>query len=491
MMPLTYIEIGVCVLLLVFLLWKECLRPDRSRLAGRVVATVLAVAALAGLVVPIHYYRVVKAPPVAALPPGPSPRGIVAVDWERRLMKGDRLQVQGKWAEGGRPTRVKVLLMGLGGVMDSVISDSDFTLGTVPAQTGRAVYQLVAVLGADTLEREDIPVQVETGKPLKILMLAAAPDFENTFFVNWLASDGQQVASRTAVSKNNYQSSFANMAPRSLDMLTPGLLDGFDVVIADSSAIPVAGSPGMAVLRRQVEEKGLGLIIRLDSADPAGAGMGWGRLGLRIFARDSSKRAAVAGRLYGSGKVVFTTLNATYAQMMKGQRQAYAAYWSAILRRVSREKEPGEEWQLQPALPRVGEPVAAVVQTGAAAPQGLIGEEGGNPVNIYLAQEEMLPFRWRGTYWPTAAGWQVVRTLQGDTAWLYVWPRTAWAALYGRKAGSGDGAESGAGGRSGNKAGLREAVVLPPYWAYTLFLLSVFFLWVEKKIARMSSKLQT
>jgi hypothetical protein len=261
-------------------------------------------------------------------------------------------------------------------------------------------------------------------------------------------------------------------------VLTPALLDGFDVVIAESPALPAVGSPGMAVLRRQVEEKGLGLIIRLDSADPAGVGMGWGRLGLRVFARDSSKRAAVAGRLYGSGKVVFTTLNATYVRMMTGQRQAYAAYWSAILRRVSREAQAGEVWQLIPALPRVGEPVAAVVQTVASAPQGLIGEEGDGPVNVYLAQEEMLPFRWRGTYWPTAAGWQVVRTLQGDTTWSYVWPRAAWAALYGkqRKAGT----ESGA----ANKAGLREAVALPAYWAYTLFLVSVLFLWVERKIAR-------
>jgi hypothetical protein len=131
-------------------------------------------------------------------------------------------------------------------------------------------------------------------------------------------------------------------------------------------------------------------------------------------------------------------------------------------------------------LPRVGEPLAVVVQTGVAAPQGLIGEEDSVPVNVYLAQEELLPFRWRGEYWPTAAGWQVMRTLEGDTAWSYVWPRTAWAALYGKQRKAGDGTESGAASR----AGLREAVALPAYWAYTLFLVSVLFLWVERKMAR-------
>jgi hypothetical protein len=319
-----------------------------------------------------------------------------------------------------------------------------------------------------------------------------------------------------------------------LEVLTSSLLDGFDVVMADASALPAAGSPGLAVLRRQVEEKGLGLVVRVDSAGPGGVGIGGTgqveivrsrdslappylreRVGLRVLARDSSMRATVGGSLYGSGKVVFTTLNSTYVRMMTGQRQAYAAYWSDILRRVSRETRPGEEWQLIPALPRVGEPVTAVVQTGAGpGVQGLIGEEGGGPgessgeaageqapVTVYLAQEEMLPFRWRGTYWPAAAGWHVVRTLQGDTTWAYVWGREAWAALYGEqrmretgeygkervRAGraTGNGTVSGA----GNRAVTREAVTLPIYWAYILFLLSVLFLWIERKMAGMSGKI--
>ncbi len=481
MIPQAYIQGGACLVLLVFLLSKERLRPDRSHLAWRVVATVLAVTALAGIVLPLHYYREVKAlpAPVAVLQPGTLPKGMVAVDWQRRLMKGEKLEVQGHWSG----LRAKLLLMGLGGVMDSTVTDGGFSLGTVPAQIGNAVYQLVAVSGADTLEREDIPVQVETGKPLKVLILAGAPGFENTFFMNWLASDGQQVANRTEVSRNNYQSSFANMLSRSLDVLTPALLDGFDVVVADSSALPAAGSPGGAALRRQVEEKGLGLIIRVDSAGMKG--VGWGKEGLRVLTRDSSMRAAVDGRLYGSGKVVFTMLNATYVRMMAGQRQAYAAYWSTLLRRVSRETGPGEEWQWVPELPRVGEPVTVRVRTGAAAPvQGLVSEESGSTVNVYLAQGAVLPFEWRGTYWPTAVGWQMLHTLQGDTTWAYVWPGAAWTALYGQRRLQEASAHRGKEAQTGLP--LREAVPIPTYWFYILFLLSVLFLWVERKMAGMS-----
>ncbi len=123
-------------------------------------------------------------------------------------------------------------------------------MGTTPAQRGRAVYTLAvvamggrrgaAVAGGDTLEREDIPVEVKQGRSLRVLLLAASPDFENTFLSGWLSGQGDAVASRTTVSKDKYQVGFANMAERALDVLTPALLEGFDVGIADSGGL-IAG----------------------------------------------------------------------------------------------------------------------------------------------------------------------------------------------------------------------------------------------------------
>ena len=504
MMFRSYIEIGICLALLVFLLWMEGGRTDRSRLTGRVAASVLAVAALAGMVLPLTYRRSVDmAAPHLAAPvfhPDSAAGGVVAVNWQRRLFAGERLRVQGHWQEavgtragdrGGRARQwrpggpVKLLLMGLGTVLDSADANGDFSLGTTPAQTGRAVYRLVALSGADTLEQEEIPVEVGHGQSLKILILAAAPDFENTFLVNWLAKNGQQVAIRTAVSRNNYQSSYVNMEPRPLDRLTSKLLDGFDMVIADSSALPGAGDVGWPMLRRQVEEKGLGLIIRTDSAYLRK------KQGMRTFATDSLSRTIVGGSLYGVGKVVYTTLNTTYVRVMAGQSASYAAYWSSLLRRAGREVAVGDEWRLAPATPWVGEETEVHLQTAkggqpqglAGEPQGLAGGNSGGPVSIYLAQDEVLPFGWRGRYWPEGAGWQALRTPAGDTAWAYVWPRGAWAVLYRERESldhRGGGIIVGAGG---------AVAEIPKYWFYCVFLLSVIFLWVERKIGGMSGKI--
>jgi hypothetical protein len=511
MTALNYIEVGVCLAGLTFLLWLEGRRQDRSHLTGRVAATLLAVAALAGMILPLAHRRPVSAaagmpegiyltegydvesvrqflgghpdirdlwgepavvgnvvpaapeglkwpvsrlhvfgygltgrqwaalhPPGLVFHPGSSVGGVIAVDWRRSLFAGERLLVQGRWqgagVRGGQGRRpVKLLLMGLGMVLDSADAGGDFSLGTVPAQTGRAVYRLVALAGRDTLEQEDIPVEVGHGRPLRILILADAPGFENNFLLNWLAKNGQQAAIRTKVSSNTYQSSYVNMPPRSLETLTSSLLNGFDILIADSSALPAAGDAGRQILRREVEEEGMGLIIRIDS------GYVHKKAGMRSFETDSLSRVIVGGGPYGVGKVIYTTVNTTYVRMMAGQSAVYAAYWSSLLRRAGRMAEARDEWTLMPAQPRVGEETDAVLEesgagqplglVGASGSAGLAGDGGGNPVSLYFAQDDLLPFIWRGRYWPEGIGWHNWWTSGGDTVWSYVWPRGAWASL--------------------------------------------------------------
>ena len=161
-----YIVLGLCLLLLGFLLWKEWRRADRRRLLGRLIATVVTVGALACLALPLYYQRAVLQPAAPRLPAPAEPRGVVSVDWQRRLNPGEKLLVQGRWAGG----EGRLLLMGMGSVLDSarVGSGGKFLLGTLPAQKGRAVYRLVAMMGRDTLEQEDLPVSVDTAAPLKI-----------------------------------------------------------------------------------------------------------------------------------------------------------------------------------------------------------------------------------------------------------------------------------------------------------------------------------
>jgi hypothetical protein len=91
-----------------------------------------------------------------------------------------------------------------------------------------------------------------------------------------------------------------------------------------------------------------------------------------------------------------------------------------------------------------------------------------------MAQDAALPFRWYGSYWPEAAGWQQAHMPGGDTSWWYAWPVDSWKGIYGEM-----------GGRGPERV-IDDQPVIPKGWLYTSFLLSLLFLWVERKIAGMN-----
>jgi len=556
MMVWNYILIGLGLGLLVFLSWKEVRRTNRAYLSARVIATVLAVGALVCMGLPMSCQRGVLAvgdregvlltegwnadsvqrffrehegaavvsagargrvvsasdalmkrwhvfgyglekeewvrmrPPELVFHPSPVKMGVVAMDWRRRLVKGERLQVQGHWMGG----TARLFLEGMGRVLDSVPvrGDSLFVLHTVPAQAGRAVYRFIAVAGRDTVEQENIPVEVVAGKPMNILVLASSPAAENTFLLNWLAAGGHRVASRTLVSTDKYKEVFANRTALSLGQVTPGLLGEFDIVIADALTLSRGLWP---MMQRQVERQGLRLVMQMDSAGGAALGVASGgiikgRPGMRLLLRDSAGRVQVGVVREGAGEIVYTN-QTTYPMLLAGEQERYAVFWSSVLRK----DVMGQEWRWEPALPRVQEPVKMMVQTGGEEmPQGVIGGAAGRPVNVYLGADGVLPFFWSGRYWPEMAGWQTARTLQGDTTWWYAWAAGAWMPLrreqrrreteaFIRERGEGravDGA--GVGGRGASGVVQERRTADGRGWFYALFLVSIIFLWIEKKI---------
>jgi hypothetical protein len=360
--------------------------------------------------------------------------------------------------------------MGMGEVVDSAAVTTAFSLGVVPAQMGRAVYRLVALVGKDTVEQEEIPVEVGVGAPLKILVLAGSPDFENRFLIKWLADNGHSVASRTMVSRGKAEEAFVNREVSALAPLTPALLGGFDLVIADAATLPVRGTAERNLLDRQVRDKGLGLLLKVDSVGlDSMVHLMKGRVS-RVVDRDSAGKVVAGALLEGSGKLVFTALNTSYSRLLAGDRGGYAAYWTRLLR--SARVRSVEEWSVTPALPRVGEEVGLQLQTAEELPQGIVDGK-----VVYLAQDAELGFLWRGKYWPEKSGWQGVYRPMGDSAWWYVWPLGAWKDV-----------------ERGHKSGVvknsdlqkRERVEFPKGWFWGLFLFGVVFLWVERKISGMN-----
>ncbi|MDO6434976.1 hypothetical protein Q4E93_30460 [Flavitalea sp. BT771] len=556
----SYIVLCLSLALLALLLVKEVQRDNRARVFWRVIANIVLVASLAAIALPIGYTRrslegskegilltegynmdsIKSKAPVwvapedvkgqglsrlhvygygltreecARLPdvplvfhPSSLQAGIVSIHWKRSLWPGEACRIQGRFfnAQG---TPVKLLLTGMGTMLDSAEISSGaggyFELRTLPVQVGRAVYHLIALSGADTLEQESISVKVSPGKGLKILLLAAAPDFENRFLAHWLSEKGHGVTIRTAISKGKYDHVSLNMAVEQPDHLTPALLDKFDVVVADAAELKAIGSREYAILRRQVAGKGLGLIIKADSTSLGHGARALGgndsvlrmvvtdKPGDRPMIKDSQSRTLVSANMYGAGKIILMTLNGTYVRLLSGDKKDYSALWTSILQEAAGDAAVTERWQITPDLPAVDQPMKVLLQSaGSSLPQALIADDdeqaGARPVAVYLAQDPLLPFAWEGSYWPRKAGWQTVRTSQGSPSWWYVWGKDDWHTLRRTERMRETAAWISQNGRRGGGHGEREAeierVLISKGWFYLLFLLCCVFLWVERKI---------
>lgn len=462
-----------------WLITQEIRRPKKERLIIRIAATVIAVVSLVLMGWPVYVTRTV-------LPPAPvhiaatAASGISSCDWPRSVSAGKEWTVQGNYRNTtGQPVTLR--LAGFDTVLDAVIiaphQDSAFSLKALPLHQGRAVYRISAISGTDTLEQQPVPLEVTPATPLTVLFLAQSPDFENRFLADWLVQQGHAVAMRTLVAKNKYLLRFSNFPQQSLDVLTSTLLNKFDLVIAHAGAIDRS-------TRSRLEDAGIGLILKADSAgtqprpvslqlrsgnrlpalstDPGHyLTAGEGQLPL---VTDSLHRAYVTVSLAGAGKLLRTQLGNTYSWQLEGHNDAYQQYWSALLEAAARRKTATEKMTVIPAIARVYQPVDVQLET-TALPMLRAGD-----INLAPAQHPWLSYRYTGTWWPVKHGWQQITT--GNTSfWLYIFGEEDWRNLSATVTPA-----------KQTLSPQTMSVRLSPAWWLLPLLLSLIFLWWEKKM---------
>ncbi|WP_342645880.1 hypothetical protein [Mucilaginibacter sp. CSA2-8R] len=394
----------------------------------------------------------------------PSPAGLQNINWPSKINTGEQLAVQGKFNnQDGKP--VKLQLKGLGTLSDSVIilpaKTAYFQLKTKPKATGRLVYQIVALAGQDTLMNESIPVTIETTKPLRVLMLNAAPNFENRFLKNWLGENGYAVASKATISQGKISEDYINLNKLNLRHLSVSLLHQFDLVIGDLSALKTLPPNESVALKQQVTQKGLGLIVRADSTDKTtswlqrdfpvntvttkeqpmvaltlqGSITATGKLSIdpsyisyrpntQSLVTDVNQRELAAMTLSGAGKLVFTTLNHTNTWLLAGNHADYGNLWSLLISRAAKKQFSAQSWRLATALPVVDEPTQVIWQSGVAPQDVTI-----NGTSIAPEQNPNIPYEWTLTYWPQNAGWQTVKINKNTAIDWFVHEKRSWESL--------------------------------------------------------------
>jgi len=392
------------------------------------------------------------------------PDGIVSVSWSEKLKQGQPFVVQGKFNHTNT-RQLRLILKELNTSVDSMTIERrgniNFEFSSLPKSTGRLADHLLVIAGHDTLENEGLPLMVESFQPLKILVLAASPDFENKFLRNWLAANGFAIAVRSSISKDKISMQFVNMEQLPIAHLSAPVLDKFDVLIADLSVLKSLSGTEAAVLKQQVNQNGLGLIIRADtilktatllqsdftiyketSNDQKALSLrllggkafsknsGAGQLfinykeGMQSLLSDAQNRVLAGVNLLGSGKIVCITLDNTYTWMLSGNKNDYSAFWSLLIGKAAKVIPQPENWTIATPFPAINMPVTVQVETAAPPGQILMDNESASP-----KQNGELPFQWQSSWWPAQAGWHALQHRGGPAAWIYIYNATDWAAI--------------------------------------------------------------
>lgn len=396
--------------------------------------------------------------------PSSLPQGIISVQWTRNMTSGEPLLVQGTYNNTSRRP-VKLILKGLGTTLDSTTVAAEktetFWLKSIPKNLGRALYSLLAISRKDTISNEKIPVIVEEQSALRVLILSSSPDFENKFLKNWLYEQKYALAVRTAISKDKFSTEFLNTERRDLSRINPSLLESFDVLIADMTELSRLNQAGRKALQNQVSE-GMGLIIKTDAeSEPSGffknefqirerqaadektISLNWAgnsakkmllpasrtfkiiaQPGNQALVKDGTGNILVSSKLYGTGRLVLSTIADSYTWMLGNNAADYTSYWAHILEKAARRTELTESIRFKDQYPIVNKEIQ--IQLVVESDTLPSAESDGRPLKFI--QDPLLPFQWNASYWPSKIGWHSIKHGNTETQW-YVFDKDDWKSI--------------------------------------------------------------
>ncbi|WP_293785249.1 hypothetical protein [uncultured Pedobacter sp.] len=452
--------------------------------------------------------------------PSANPTGIIAANWPGKLKTSELWQVQGTYQNSGSET-VKLLLKGLGKTVDSIVigakSKKTFSFKTTPKQTGNAVYEFVSLQKNDTLAKEPVPVEVVDEAPMRLLLLASFPDFEYKFLKNWLSENQYPLAFRSRISKNKYAFDFLNLDSVNLNRTNTSSLKKFDVLVIDEEEL-AAISPDEKSSIDLAVQSGMGLLIRVADLkasttlsarfsrfeSPALKGK---TLNL-TFAADRFKfnplpieqalflksdpndqplmmepngKIVVSSSINGYGKVLVSTLSATYHWLLSGQKTDYATFWSKLLANAARKRNDMLTVNVIPQFPVINQKLRIVTDLDVSDRIPTLKMDS---ILLSPRQNMVLPFQWDAFYWPQKPGWTNLQVNQIIEP-IYIYKKTDWQALKNQQ--KLDETNQFVKNRSTTetKSEVTNDVLeeeVSKWWFFIGFLLAASFLWYEGRI---------
>lgn len=439
------------------------------------------------------------------------------IHWNTSVALGQALQVTGSYVNTSDHP-VSIVLSAFATTLDSISlpagQQSFFTLNAVPRQVGKAVYTIAVLNKKDTIEQEPLPIDAYSTKPLRLLLLASTPDFEQNFLKNWLASQGFSLAIRTGITSGKWNQEFINCASSSLSTISSSLLKQVDVVITDQQLLNHLSSGEKGSLENSIATGSVGLLVKTDSIQAPGSfyNRAFSITGvhdsvthtlqltipvktttlplateaplfinandqLQPVIYDQQKHLLAAVALNGKGKIITTTINNSFSWQLSGHSDWYQQYWSALLNAASPQTRSDKTWSTS-LLPRADEAMHIQVSDEHIPVSLQVGE-----TLLAPAQDFQQDDQWNTTYWPRNRGWKTVVHNDQPSGSFYVFDRNDWNGVKRMERIQATKAKAATASTASNKSAttITEEKELSPIYFFLLFLFSAGFLWYEKK----------
>ncbi|KFN49425.1 hypothetical protein [Arenimonas composti] len=360
--------------------------------------------------------------------PAALPAGLVELRMPARIAAGRRWTVRGR-VEGGAGGTLE-LRDPAGAVVASRTLDAtgEFALTATAGFPGHSDWTLRRRdAGGEVVETANLPLQVEAGAPLRLLVLAGGIDPESKYLRRWALDAGLALGRQASLGGGVEVGDFAGSP-------TAAQLAEIDLLILDDRRWSALGPGGRETLRAAVRD-GLGVLLRLtaEPTESERAGLrDWGfelmpaalprevdlpgagaaavkptRRPLRLAAADGALlQADAAGeplalwRAEGRGRVALWNLGASFRLQLAGHGDMHGELWAHAVTTLARAR--GGALPAVPVFARVGE---RAVFCDLPAEARIIAPDGGETALLADATAAGC-----AGFWPVAAGWHALQT---------------------------------------------------------------------------------
>ena len=385
---------------------------------------------------------------VARFDAAPLPRGLVELDAPMVVRAGSTWRVDGR-VEGAANGRVELRDPAGAVVAGAALGkDGRFALGAPAKGAGEALFAL-RVLDRDGQPVDDVPVPLvaRAGEPLRLLLLAGAPDPELKYLRRWAVDAGVQLDSRMALTEG------VALTEGALALDAAALAQA-DLVLVDERAWSALGATQKAALTAAVHD-GLGLLLRVTGPLPPAVASDWAALGFHVqppteaeasasvtldhalglsgsalvFARHAIDVQAddaapllraddgtplALWRAQAQGRIGLWALADAWRLALAGERARYATLWSDTLATLARARAAAT-----PQLPREARVDERAVLCGVAEGDRVDTAQGAStallidPAPVRGAEDA----RACAAYWPAQPGWHTL--VAGAQRWPF------------------------------------------------------------------------